>query len=414
MRFVFENIETKENFITCLDTNSSGIKRFPTSPIVSNLSWIHKTKFQRSFPIKKYIIASGVAHHPYNWAGGPLSGNSSVKTIFSYLNDVYLRDLKQGRAMLLFDQSHEGYQTSWLWHYFHTECQAHKINPQAIIYVTGNLLARDQYLQWADENNVLEQLNVIPYAHFERDIYVLAEGNNLKVNFNEDLNYKKHNLSNIKIFNCLNKRPRAHRFWFYAYLVKHGLNNDGLISMNKFNPADTFFERTPMDQDLIQQANDTLPSLIYDVNNNDKPDKYYINRIRTDICLDSWVSIISEALFGDSESTVFISEKTFKPIVAMHPFIVLGNRGSLVKLRELGYKTFDGFIDETYDTLPTFERFEAIIESIKKIQAIEDKLSWYESMQDILQHNHNQLVINSKKKNPAVIELERCYGKYFE
>jgi len=107
-------------------------------------------------------------------------------------------------------------------------------------------------------------------------------------------------------------------------------------------------------------------------------------------------------------------KKTFKAIACQHPFIIVGNRYSLRKLREMGYKTFDGFIDESYDTLPTHERMQAIIESLKKITEIEDKLAWFDSMQDIVQHNYRVLHRLQDTRPEASNELvEYCKG-YFK
>jgi hypothetical protein len=92
----------------------------------------------------------------------------------------------------------------------------------------------------------------------------------------------------------------------------------------------------------------------------------------------------------------------------------LGNKGSLKELRDMGYKTFEGFIDEQYDELPTFERYDAIVESIKKIIAIEDKAGWFKSMRPILEHNYETLKNNATKINPAFISLEQTYNKYFK
>ena len=61
---------------------------------------------------------------------------------------------------------------------------------------------------------------------------------------------------------------------------------------------------------------------------------------------------------------MFISEKTFKTIACSHPFIVMGNKNTMSKLREMGYKTFDNFIDEGYDPLPTHERLQRIIKTL--------------------------------------------------
>jgi hypothetical protein len=55
-----------------------------------------------------------------------------------------------------------------------------------------------------------------------------------------------------------------------------------------------------------------------------------------------------------------------------------------------------------------------IIESIKKIIAIEDKFSWFESMRPILEHNYENLKKNSTEINPAFVTVERTYKKYFK
>jgi len=44
-----------------------------------------------------------------------------------------------------------------------------------------------------------------------------------------------------------------------------------------------------------------------------------------------------------------LSEKTFKPIVFKHPFILVAPAYTLKILKEIGYKTFSPWIDESYD-----------------------------------------------------------------
>ena len=49
--------------------------------------------------------------------------------------------------------------------------------------------------------------------------------------------------------------------------------------------------------------------------------------------------------------TIFLTEKTFKPILNLQPFVIIGNPGSLALLKDLGYKTFDTVIKEDYDNI---------------------------------------------------------------
>lgn len=58
-------------------------------------------------------------------------------------------------------------------------------------------------------------------------------------------------------------------------------------------------------------------------------------------------SLLSESSVNNDE--VFITERLWKSIIAQHPFVVHGNHLYLQKLRELGFKTFGNYFDESYD-----------------------------------------------------------------
>lgn len=62
----------------------------------------------------------------------------------------------------------------------------------------------------------------------------------------------------------------------------------------------------------------------------------------------------------------FFTEKTCKPIMAERLFIMLGGQYYLRNLRKLGFKTFDGIIDESYDLEPDqTQRWNMAIEQMK-------------------------------------------------
>lgn len=427
MNFVFENLKDYTNFVNCSDINPSAIKRFSRSPLAQSVihalslyqthQWqsnITTTEHFSKSNLDHYIIASGVNHHPNDWTGSVLARNNNRINSFYYLNPGYLKDLQQGRAMLLFDQSLEGYQTPWLWQYFHDECEKYCIPPQAIVYVTGNVIAEEQYSKWCDAHDIASRINVIPYIVFEYDVTAIAREVSLVSDWESNYDYKRNNVAAIKTFNCLQKRLRAHRIWFYKYLVDANLTDAGLISMNHFASWQSYFEGKSLSNEQAVYYNKDLPKLINGKNNNEQPDHYYIRRITDDVFLNSWVSVISEASAGDGDGTIFISEKIFKPIICFHPFIVVGNKNYLEKLREMGYKTFEGFIDESYDKLPTFEKYHAIVNSIQKIDAIDDKLAWFKSLESILLHNYDTLRKNTAVANSAQAKLYECYTNYFK
>jgi hypothetical protein len=75
-----------------------------------------------------------------------------------------------------------------------------------------------------------------------------------------------------------------------------------------------------------------------------------LHRNYVDEMLDCYLNIITETHYLDV-GPVTLSEKTFKAICHMMPFIIIGQQGALKALRDLGYKTFSQWIDESYDDI---------------------------------------------------------------
>jgi hypothetical protein len=119
--------------------------------------------------------------------------------------------------------------------------------------------------------------------------------------------------------------------------------------------------------------------------------------------LDSYFEICFETfIYGEHKS---LTEKIFKPIINFMPFLFIGFPGGLQLLRDLGFKTFSGFIDETYDTVENIgERYDLIYKEVQRLTSMSKNEihQWYVSMKDILIYNHTHL-LNSYK--------EKCYGE---
>jgi hypothetical protein len=85
-----------------------------------------------------------------------------------------------------------------------------------------------------------------------------------------------------------------------------------------------------------------------------------------------------------------ITEKSLKPLLSFHPFIVLGNAGSLELIRELGFRTFPGYFQEGYDReLDPAVRFEMVVDEVRRLCSLDEaKLKrMEEEVDDILVHN---------------------------
>ena len=81
--------------------------------------------------------------------------------------------------------------------------------------------------------------------------------------------------------------------------------------------------------------------------------------------------------------------KTAKPILARRLFILLGNRHSLARLQDLGFKTFSGIIDESYDSIESHtERHGAALEQLLWL-CKQDQTHILSQCRAIVDHNFN-------------------------
>lgn len=350
-----------------------------------------------------YIIPVGLHESPDTWAGY----EGRFPSIFSLINETYLRHLREGRAYLLLDNSLEGYHTEKLFDFLHDEAVRLNIPIENIIFICGNVQLDKRAQEWSDSTGK-KCVKAFGYSHFEFDMLSNAEnraedGNPLP-SLDDQIEYKKQNLDKIKPFNFLNRKPRNHRAIFYTKLFHAKLLEQGFISMNPWLDEtlhegmniDEYFE----DPGRLEDAHRRLP-ISWDNSNNLENPNEKVNRFNDEVVLNSWLTIVSETHFNDKQGTVFLSEKTFKAIASYHPFIILGSKESLKELRKLGYYTFDRYIDESYDELDNIDRMDAIIKELYNIINRQDKLGPFEELRSKLIWNRKMLEYNCCFNPPA-------------
>jgi hypothetical protein len=111
----------------------------------------------------------------------------------------------------------------------------------------------------------------------------------------------------------------------------------------------------------------------------------------------TFLNIVTESLIDDR--SIFYSEKIYKPIYCAQPFVLIGNPLSLKKLKELGFKTFDKWWDESYDNEKNFtKRFEKIVDTLMEISSwdIDKRYQVTQEMEETLKHNFNIMISNDE------------------
>jgi hypothetical protein len=130
-----------------------------------------------------------------------------------------------------------------------------------------------------------------------------------------------------------------------------------------------------------------------------------------------FVELVTETLHDNN--VIFLSEKSYKPIISGTPFIIFGNPGILKELKKQGFKTFDKYWDESYDNEQDLvlraEKILSILSDLAKLSN-NDIENMYADMQDILLHN---FILLKNKRNESIFNqhtdlfhvLKKCYNE---
>lgn len=254
------------------------------------------------------------------------------------------------------------------------------LNSSNLVFVTGNLIAK---------NNLEDRFEYFSYNYFLDYPWFVEKNKPPSIPKNDSTIEKK--------ILCYNRRPHVHR----KILVYEILNNSNILNnivlsyggtTNKFHYDIHNFLEKIKNIERAKKINEFFQTMEFEINvddrnleNNQASDFDYSTHHKT------FISLVSET--NANSDNLFFSEKIYKPIVAKQPFIIYGNPNSLKYLKSLGFKTFDKWIDESYDSEIVFEkRLDMIIKLCEDISNmnISDLYQIREEMFSVLEHNYNK------------------------
>ena len=97
------------------------------------------------------------------------------------------------------------------------------------------------------------------------------------------------------------------------------------------------------------------------------------------------IEIVSET---DAMSDYWFTEKTARCLAVGKPFVLVSGTGSLTRLRDMGFNTFNEVIDESYDSAPTpTSRINQIITSLQSLYINPNKIDLIKKMYRIAEKN---------------------------
>ena len=172
------------------------------------------------------------------------------------------------------------------------------------------------------------------------------------------------------MFGAFFGRFTLHRM-LIAYHLETQISYDSLVG---FQPEYKWaeYEIGPLQCHFHKQM-DWLKSRQY---RNTTLDHTFNGCVKADDCLPVYHEIFGQyAVEIVIETNVYdmgsFTEKTTKCLVAGKPFLLFGTPGQLQKLRDMGFRTFDGIINERYDLEPNLEkRFDMICAEINRLAGL--------------------------------------------
>jgi hypothetical protein len=218
----------------------------------------------------------------------------------------------------------------------------------------------------------------------------------------QDAQYFDQNINWTRPYICLNRlhvNDRSYRLNLVARLTKQNLLHHGHVSLHlghteygtwqqEIASADSRLSTDAreliaqhLDQPLILDKDNTTGSLSADFGHQE---------------FELWKSglwhIVTETVFYHDK--LHLTEKIFKPIVAQRPFMLVAAPGNLAYLKSYGFRTFDQWIDESYDSIEDpDQRLQAIVDQTSRLCAMSDSelQQMHQEMQPVLKHNFDHL-----------------------
>lgn len=226
------------------------------------------------------------------------------------------------------------------------------------------------------------------------------------INNVHDVNFLKEKNNNFFAFLG---RPSAHRLMMLSKLVD--LQAFGVIGCSTRRLEQNLALLDTIYPDICYKfynKNIQLPILHDLEHESDFDNDMSVSTSYKNICEQSYVNICTETYYNN-DNTVWFTEKTFKSVEMLVPFILHGPPHSLKKFKSFGYKTFDNWWDESYDNeFDLQERMLKIHNLLDDVLTRSDLNKVYADMKDTLIYNHQ--LRRKRKEESSKNVIQKLYN----
>lgn len=330
--------------------------------------------------------------------------------LFQYLQPSYLQMLKDDKCFFIFDASTEGFSPIYREPYFdilYFNCKKYNVNTDNIIFVSANLKDEQNIDIYSKTNNV-RPIKVFSFPSFEHVVgnYQIKSPKEL---LELERKYTVEQYNN-KYFSSLSRVNRYLRTAGTFILCQDAISKNALISHNAFDKIyniDSWKQTNHLSEYSNELIENWLNKLPMTVDRDDFNVNWALDTPFADIHRQTIFQIVNETLMDDHNSTsLFYSEKTFRPILHFQPFVIWGQTGSNHALADLGYKIYDEWFDLSFDfENDPIKRYHMLLKSVKAScetfchLSKEEQIEWKFKNENILLHNYETMTQRNYSKN---------------
>ena len=443
INYVLSQYNSKVQYSTFLENDISGFQKLFDNSFGYNqntvsgfileadvyrdrIQYQHQDLYTATIEGKKFVYPIKPSPTLLNFFGTNNDGNNGNKVVgdffWKFISQKALTEIESKRGIILIDYSMEPF-ISRSYHILLHKClEDSGIDLESIYIMVNSFNAKQLYETWFPIGQRKYKIINTPFC-LEHSSYYYSQSIDRSENkvatvdvflSTKDVQRDSHFLMKIKA-------PKEHRLKTLIRLI-----DDGFIGLGdwSFSGRENFsktgeYKNAVRNLTLINK--ERVETLLDKGQHNLKSEEnltFNIINAWTDenytAHLASYFDICFESFFYDESEVISLTEKIFKPIINFQPFIYVATRGSLQILRDLGFKTFEPFIDESYDQeLDNDKRLLMAYEQIKRLCLMtkQEIHEWFWKMQDILIHNHQHLLSIHKNKMITETAMEELYEK---
>lgn len=330
----------------------------------------------------------------------------------------YLKNAKN--FYLIFDYSSEGDIRNSLFENLHKKCKEMGVSPTKVLVVSAAMNTRSIYEEYLKNNKEVEQFYTGYYcwsliAKKKETSHLLERGSVFEFNGNAN---ECSIMTETDFLNSTNRKDKCliynRRVAPHRVIMLSLLRNDDLLKTAQYSIDLSLWSHGDIGLDLSNGTDYDDVLYIEDKQYKSKVINgfFKLNKIGKSVVdydnvggvwgfgfehkepyMNTYFSVITETNFY--EHGHYISEKSFKGIQHLHPFVILGKPGILKQLKSWGFKTFSDFWDESYDGIQNNSERMIAVYSVVKYLCEKSNEEWDElnkQLYPILEHNRKHLL----------------------